>query len=268
MLNEADFTLLAREVQTRTGALISRDAAALIEGRLNPIARREGYGSVTELIQAARVKADSKTWTDIAEGVVQTDTRFFRDREIFKRVREEILPALARAKAGGVIRIWSAGCGPGQEAYSLAMILDELRSEGGFAADLLATDMSERLLEKARTGLFTQFEIQRGLPIRKLIAYFEKAGDLWCISDRLRASVKFQTHNLLSAPPAGEFDLIFCRHVLTQFEPTARSAVLDRLASALAPGGMLILGAGEVGPARLQARSDGCFVSGAGRRAA
>lgn len=268
MLSEADFTLLAREIQDRTGAIISRETNAVVETRLTPIARREGYGSVAELIQNAKTKADNKLWTGIAEGVVQTDTRFFRDRALFLRVREEILPALAVQKAGGLIRIWSAGCGSGQEAYSLAIILDELRNEGGFAADLIATDMSERALEKARAGLFTQFEVQRGLPIRKLIAYFEKAGDLWRISDRLRASVKFQAHNLLSAPPAGAYDLIFCCHVLTQFEPTLRREALSRLMSTLSADGLLIMGPGEAAPDGMRAVGDGCFTRATARRAA
>jgi chemotaxis protein methyltransferase CheR len=268
MLSEAEFALLAREMQSRTGLLLSRETNALVETRLNPIARREGYGSVAELIQAAKAKADNKLWTSIAEGVLQTDTRFFRDRALFQRVRDEILPSLTAKKAGGLIRIWSAGCGSGQEAYSLSIILDEMRNEGGFAADLLATDISERALEKARAGLFTQFEVQRGLPIRKLIAYFEKSGDLWRISDRLRASVKFQAHNLLNAPLAGSYDLIFCCHTLTQFEPTLRREALDRLTSALSPDGMLIMGAGEAAPEGLTAAGANCFIKSAARRAA
>jgi chemotaxis protein methyltransferase CheR len=268
MLSEAEFALLAREIQTRTGALLAFETNALVETRLNPIARREGYGSVAEMIQAAKAKADNKLWTSIAEGVLQSDTRFFRDRALFQRLRDEILPALAAKKAGGLIRIWSAGCGSGQEPYSLAIVLDEMRNEGGFAADLLATDVSERALEKARTGLFTQFEVQRGLPIRKLIAHFEKSGDLWRISDRMRAGVKFQAHNLLGAPPAGAHDLIFCCHTLTQFEPSLRREALGRLANALSPDGMLIVGAGEAAPEGMVSLGDGCFSKNAARRAA
>lgn len=268
MLSEADFTLLAREVLARTGASVGPDTNALMENRLNPIARREGYGSVAELVQAAKIKADGKIWSAIAEAVIPTETRFFRDRALFQRVRGEILPSLAARKAGGLIKIWSAGCGSGQEAYSLSMILDEMRSEGGFAADLLATDMSERLLEKARAGLYTQFEVQRGLPIRKLIAYFERAGDLWRISDRLRASIKFQAHNLLSAPPPGEYDLIFCCGVLSKFDPHARSSALERLAGVLSPDGVLVLSPGEPAPENMTAAGEGCFTKGAARRAA
>jgi chemotaxis protein methyltransferase CheR len=268
MLSEADFTLLAGEIQSRTGAVITRETNALVETRLNPIARREGYGSAAELIQAAKAKADNKLWASIAEGVAQTDTRFFRNRALFQRVREDILPSLAAKKAGGLIRIWSAGCGTGQEAYSLAIMLDEIRNEGGFAADIVATDLSERALEKARAGLYTQFEVQRGLPIRKLIAYFEKSGDLWRISDRLRASVKFQTHNLLKTPPAGSYDLIFCCHVLTQFDPMLRREALDRLTESLTPHGMLIMACSEAGPESMASIGDGCFVKESARRAA
>jgi chemotaxis protein methyltransferase CheR len=268
MLSEAEFALLAREMLSRTGAQISRETSALVETRLNPIARREGYGSVAELIQAAKAKGDNKIWSSIAEGLLQSDTRFFRDRALFQRVRDEILPALAAKKAGGLIRIWSAGCGSGQEAYSLSIILDELRSEGGFAADLLGTDISERALEKARAGLYTQFEVQRGLPIRKLIAYFEKSGDLWRIADRLRASVKFQAHNLLSPPPATGFDLIFCCHTLAQFEPSLRREALAHVTSALSADGILLMGAGEAAPEGMSAMGDGFYAKGPARRAA
>ncbi len=130
------------------------------------------------------------------------------------------------------------------------MIVEELRSEGlNPAVEIVATDVSERLLDKARAGLYTQFEVQRGLPIRKLIAHFEKAGDLWRISDRLRAGVRFETHNLLTlAAPLGQFDVILCCNVLSAFDPMTRVITLERLNDALESEGALLLGAGEALP--------------------
>ena len=251
MLNDAEITLVAREVKTRSGAVLTKDMAAAIAIRLQPLARREGFVSVPELIGSARIRADGALWNAIADNLAQSETRFFRDRQQFERLRTSILPA-ALSKRGNV-RIWSAACATGQEAYSIAMLADEMRNAGmSPAVEIVATDLSERLLEKARAGLYTQFEIQRGLPVRKLIAYFEKASDLWRISDRLRAGVKFAPHNLLKHPgELGQFDVIMLAHVLPSFDLETRIDVLRRIADALTPDGVLMLGSGETLP-------DGC----------
>ncbi len=271
MLSEADFAFVAREVKARAGAVMGRDTNALAESRLAPLARREGYGSVSELITNAKIKPDGKLWAAIADSLIQTETRFFRDRAMFARLRKDMLPELFARRGGERLRVWCAGCGTGQEAYSLAMTLEELRDEGMAGAEVLATDFSERLLGKARSGLYTQFEVQRGLPIRKLIAHFEKAGDLWRISDRLRASVKFQNHNLLSPAGAiGPFDVVLCCNVLSSFDPATRLATLERLSDAMASGGVLILGQGEPLPdgADYFSGAGACFVKTQTKRAA
>ena len=157
MLSEADFAFVAHEVKTRAGAVMGRDTNALAESRLAPLARREGYGSVSELITNAKIKPDGKLWAAIADSLIQTETRFFRDRAMFARLRKDLLPELFSRRSGERLRVWCAGCGAGQEAYSLAMTLEELRDEGMAGAELLATDFSERLLGKARSGLYTQF---------------------------------------------------------------------------------------------------------------
>lgn len=251
MLNEAEIALIAREVKTRSGAVLTKDMAGAIAIRLQPLARREGFASVPELIGAARIRADGALWAAIADNLAQSDTRFFRDRSLFERLRASLIPHAIAKRGHERVRIWSAGCATGQEAYSIAMIVDELRNEGqNPAIEIVATDLSERLLEKARAGLYTQFEIQRGLPIRKLISYFEKAGDLWRISDRLRAGVHFESFNLMKHPaPLGSFDIVLLAHVLPSFDTETRLAVLARIADALAPDGVLLLGAGETLPA-------------------
>src|SRR5690606_37439085 len=158
---------------------------------------------------------------------------------LFQRLRTDILPTTLVRRGHERIRVWSAACSTGQEPYSIAMLIDELREQGlNPACEIVATDFSERLIEKARAGLYTQFEVQRGLPIRKLIAHFEKAGDLWRICDRMRAAVTFASHNLLKHPVEfGQFDLIFLCHVLGSFDPETRRGVVMRVADALAPGG-------------------------------
>jgi chemotaxis protein methyltransferase CheR len=247
MLNDAEVALIAREVKTRSGAVLTREMGGAIAMRLMPLARREGFGSVHELVAGARIRADGSLWNAISDFLAQSDTRFFRDRRLFKRLREDLLPAALSRRGHERIRVWSAACSTGQEAYSLAMLIEEIREQGlNPACEIIATDFSERLVEKARVGLYTQFEVQRGLPIRKLIAHFEKAGDLWRISDRLRASVTFSAHNLLKHPGAmGQFDVILLCHVLGGFDSETRAAVMLRVADALAPGGVIVLGEGE-----------------------
>ncbi|MGE0740520.1 MAG: protein-glutamate O-methyltransferase CheR [Hyphomonadaceae bacterium] len=250
MLNEAEFALIAREVKTRSGAVLPRELAGAIETRLQPLARREGFSSVSELLAAARIRPDGALWNSAADALAQSETRFFRDRAQFDALRTEILPAALARRGHERARIWSAACSTGQEAYSVAMLVDDLRLEGmNPAVEILATDLSERLLDKARAGLYTQFEIQRGLPIRRLISHFEKAGDLWRISDRLRASVRFEAFNLMKHPgPLGQFDIIMLAHVLPSFDAETRAAVIARTLDVLHPEGAIMLGAGEVLP--------------------
>ncbi|HYD89331.1 MAG TPA: protein-glutamate O-methyltransferase CheR [Vitreimonas sp.] len=250
MLTEAEFVLIAREVKARTGALITREMSASAAVRLQPLARREGYASVSEMIASARIKPDGALWNAIADNLAQSETRFFRDRAQFEQLRAKLLPEALARRGHERARIWCAGCSTGQEAYSVAMILEDMRNEGlNPAAEILASDLSERLLDKARSGLYTQFEVQRGLPIRKLIAHFEKAGDLWRISDRLRAAVKFERHNLLHHPgQLGQFDIVLLAHVLISFDQPTRLAVLERVLDVLAPEGVVLLGAGETLP--------------------
>ncbi len=251
MLTEAEFVLIAREFKARTGGALTKDMSGAAEIRLQPLARREGFGGVTELIGAARIRPDGRLWQQISDYLLHSETRFFRDKIQFQKLREEILPAAAARNGAERVRIWSAACSTGQEPYSIAMLLETLRQEGRpINAEIIATDISERLIEKARAGLYSQFEVQRGLPIRSLIKHFEKAGDLWRIEDRLRAAVKFEQHNLARHPGhLGRVDIVLLMHVLPHLEEDARLAAILHAADSLAPGGVIVLGAGESLPA-------------------
>lgn len=246
-ITEADFLFLAREVLSRTGLALSVDKAQAIEARIGPIARREGLYSVQELITTARARRDERLLDAIADSLASFETHFFRDRAPFDFFRRTMSLELAGRRAGDPLRIWCAGCATGQEPYSLAMALEEMKIEGrSLTCEIIATDVSPAILEKARAGLYSQFEVQRGLPIGLLIRHFEKAGDLWRISDRIRAKVKLQQHNLLDdSQHLGVFDVIFCRNVISGMERALAGAVLDRLSSQLADDGYLVLGANE-----------------------
>ena len=247
-LSDADFQFVARETKTRSGMLLTPDKQHLLDARLTPVARREGFLSVQELITTARARQDDRLLWVIADTLTVNETYFFRDRAPFEALRDAIVPALALKHGPGArLRILSAGCSTGQEPYSLAMVLDEMRAGGrGTDCEIVAIDISKRALEKARAGAYSQFEVQRGLPIHLLVRHFEKTGDSWRISDRMRAAIGFQRANLIEDLSAlGRFDLILCRNVLIYFDADTRRRALEQLADMLTPDGVLILGAAE-----------------------
>jgi chemotaxis protein methyltransferase CheR len=242
-----EFQFIAREVRARSGLVLTPDKAYLLETRLGPLARKEGFATLVEFASAARVRRDERLLWAITDALTTNETFFFRDKTPFDTFREHVVPELSQRLKGARARIWCAACSTGQEPYSLAITLQELRSLGrGIDAEIVATDISERVLEKARSGLFSQFEVQRGLPVQHLVKYFEKAGDLWRVNDRTRAMVRFQPHNLLGdARALGRFDVVFCRNVLIYFDPGQKKTSLESIASAMTENGYLFLGAAE-----------------------
>ena len=250
MLTEPEFVLIARELKARTGAIITREMSGAAEIKLQPLARREGFSTVSEMISAARIRPDGRLWAQIADHLVAVETRFFRDKAQFDLLRANIIPdAIARRGHERIRHLVGRVLDGARALFHRHDARSHARRGRGIAAEIIATDISERLIEKARAGLYTQFEVQRGLPIRALIGHFERAGDLWRISDRLRAAVRFETHNLLKHPSAlGQFDIIMLAHTLSHFDNDTRRDVLMRAADALFPGGVIVLGAGEALP--------------------
>jgi len=175
------------------------------------------------------------------------ETFFFRDKTPFDHLKEAIFPVLAQARRGSRIRIWCAACSTGQEPYSIAMMLDQNPAlTGGVPVEIVATDISDRCLDRGRQGLFTQFEVQRGLPVQMLMHYFTQQDDHWRISERLRQMVSFRKLNLMDAAyNLGRFDIVFCRNVLIYFDGPTKGEVMDRIAGTMNPGGFLLLGAAE-----------------------
>ena len=244
--DEVDFVV--EICRAAAGLRVDPDRTYLIESRLAPVARREGFGSIREMLISARQRKEEKLLWSVVEAMAQGETCFFRDPGLFERLREEMLPQLAvRRAAGSPIRIWSAGCASGQEAYSLAMAVEDAGA-GVLACgvDVLGSDLSERALEKAQAGLYTQFEVQRGLPIRLLARHFEKREELWMLSPRMRAMVRWRRVNLnAELRNLSGLDVILCRNVMACMTDEARDRCLAQLTQALAPGGYLVLGADE-----------------------
>lgn len=247
-LPDHEFQFIAREIRARSGLVLTPDKSYLLETRLAPIARKEGFASVLELISAVRVRRDDRLLWVIADALTTNETFFFRDKTPFDQFRDLVVPDLMKARPPGArLRIWCAACSSGQEPYSLAMLVQELRAVGKIGdVEIVATDISDRVMEKARAGLYSQFEVQRGLPVQMLVKHFEKAGDLWRLSERIRSMVRFQRHNLLEdARVLGKFDIVYCRNVLIYFEGDAKRRTLEMIAGTMAEDGVLFLGAAE-----------------------
>jgi chemotaxis protein methyltransferase CheR len=242
-----DYEFLRRLLKERSGLDLSADKQYLVESRLIPLARRAGLPGITELVQKLKAGAEVLT-AEVVEAMTTNETFFFRDKIPFDHLRETMLPELLQSRASRrSLRIWCAASSTGQEPYSIAMCLKELGATlSGWRVDILATDLSQGVLEKSRSGMFSQFEVQRGLPIQLLVKYFTQCGELWQLNADIRAMVQHRQLNLLQDfAHLGTFDIVFCRNVLIYFDQETKSGVFDGLARAIEPDGFMVLGAAE-----------------------
>ncbi len=247
-MTPTDFDYLRKILRDRSGLVLSAEKQYLAESRLLPVARRHGLATLGELVAQIRQRPMSPLAADTVEAMTTNETFFFRDKLPFESFRDIIMPALLSARAREKrIRIWCAAASTGQEPYSLAMALKEMGAAiAGFRIEIIATDLSGDVLERAKSCIYTQFEVQRGLPIQMLVKYFTQAGDGWQIAPELRAMVQFRTLNLLNDfSPLGTFDVVFCRNVLIYFDQETKTGVFNRIAKQVADEGYLVLGAAE-----------------------
>jgi chemotaxis protein methyltransferase CheR len=243
-----DRELIARLCGERAGLKVDPEKTYLLENRLGPVARREGFGSVHEFICAVRDRDEDRLIWAAVEAMSPAETAFFRDPGVFEQIVGEVLPELARRREGGTLRLWAAACGTGQEVYSLAMALDEA-APAGVTLEVFASDLCEQRLEKAQAGVYSQFEVQRGLSAQRLVRHFEGLEDGFALSPRVRQMVRWRRVNLMEdLSRLGQFDLVLCRNLMGYLLDGARARVLANLQGALAPGGQLVLGAGEAAP--------------------
>jgi chemotaxis protein methyltransferase CheR len=243
-----DYDYLRRLLHDRSGLVLAADKQYLVESRLLPVARRAGLAGLAELVQRLRSTQAEKLAVDVVEAMTTNESFFFRDKIPFEHFRDTIMPRLLAARAAQRrIRIWCAAASTGQEPYSLAMSLKEMGSlVAGWRIEILATDLSNDVLEKARAGIYSQFEVQRGLPITLLVKYFAQIGDTWQVASDIRAMVQFRQLNLIDDfAHLGVFDVVFCRNVLIYFNQETKTRVLDRLARVIDRAGYLALGAAE-----------------------
>lgn len=247
-MTDADFDFLARFLKERSGIILTKDKVYLVDSRLTPIVRSRGMADLAALVAKLRVGSDPALAENVIDAMTTNETFFFRDKVPFERFTDIVLPAVMKAKAGERrLRIWCAAASTGQEPYSLAMLLKERSAElVGWRVEIIATDISPTVIDRAKAGLYSQFEVQRGLPIQLLVKYFDQKGDKWQIADSIRSMVQFRTQNLLrDFAPLGPFDVVFCRNVLIYFDEPTRIDILQRIARSMNRASFLMLGAAE-----------------------
>lgn len=245
-LDKVVLSELAKLLEQRTGQQIGPNRHWRVDTVLKALLRRRGIGSLQELTGLLQKGQDPALAEEVVEALLNNETFFFRDALVFEQLRHRLLDELRVSRAATRrLSIWCAGCSTGQEAYSLAMMFaDNATRWAGWTIDITATDVSEAALAKARSGYYTQFEIQRGLPVTSMLRWFDQVGSDWRVKRELARYVRFRRHNLLMAQ-TGRFDLVLCRNVLLYFSPERRREAFDRLAASLVPNGHLVLGAGE-----------------------
>jgi len=243
-----DYDYLRKLLRERSGLVLSADKQYLVESRLLPVARKAALDSLTDLVQRLKGPNAEQFAVEVVEAMTTNESFFYRDKLPFEHFCDTIMPALFNQRAAQRrIRIWCAAASTGQEPYSLAMCLKEMGSlTAGWRIEIIATDLSNEVLEKAKAGIYSQFEVQRGLPIQLLVKYFTQVGDAWQIAPDVRAMVQYRPLNLLGDfAHLGTFDVVFCRNVLIYFDQETKSGVLDRIARITDRDGYLVLGAAE-----------------------
>lgn len=247
-MSPEDFDLLSGILLKRSGLSLTKEKMYLLETRLGPVARKNGHGDIDDLVKALRQKQDEPLLRDITEAMTTNESYFFRDTTPFELLAKQVLPRLLEARASTKsLRIWCAAASTGQEPYTIAMVLKEMAAQlQGWRIEILGTDISPSVLEKAKVGLYSQFEVQRGLPIQMLVKYFEQHGEMWQIDASLRGMIEYRELNLLKdLTPLGAFDIIFCRNVLIYFDRGTKTQVLEAMWRLIPRDGALFLGGAE-----------------------
>ena len=243
-----EYDYLRALLKEGSGLTLSADKHYLVESRLLPVARKAGLPTLGELVLRLKGAGGEALKVDVVAAMTTNESFFFRDKFPFENFRTFIIPNLLQARASERrIRIWCAAAATGQEPYSLAMILKEMGCQlDGFRVEILATDLSDGVLEKGKSGIYSQFEVQRGLPIQLLVKYFTQTGEAWRIAPEIRNMVQFRPINLIrNFSNLGLFDVVFCRNVLIYFDQATKIAVLERIAGVTACDGYLALGGAE-----------------------
>lgn len=248
-MTPADFAFIAAFLKERSGLIITQDKMYLLETRLASILRDNNLSGLPALIEMLRQPGAVAVKDQVVDAMTTNETSFFRDNHPFDALRKSVIPGLIERRAATTrsLRIWSAACSTGQEPYSLAMMLkDHFPILAGWKVDIVATDLSPSVLERARQGIYSTFEVQRGLPIQMLVKHFDQQEPNWQVKRELRQTVTFRPLNLLEDfSVLGQFDVVLCRNVLIYFDQPTKTRILSAIARRIAPDGALLLGGAE-----------------------
>ena len=243
-----DYEFLRKLLKERSGLDLSADKQYLVESRLVPLARKANLAGITDLVVKMKAGAAEPLIAEVVEAMTTNETFFFRDKTPFDHLKDTMLPAVLQARAARrSLRIWCAASSTGQEPYSIAMCLKGLGAAlAGWKIDIVATDLSQGVLEKSKAGIFSQFEVQRGLPIQLLVKHFTQVGDMWQLNADIRSMIQHRQLNLLQDfSHLGTFDIIFCRNVLIYFDQDTKAGIFERMSKLVESDGFLVLGAAE-----------------------
>lgn len=247
-MDKQNLSWLADNIKKRSGIVVTEAKEYLVESRLLPIARDKGYDSVDSMVKALRLTQTEALLIEIVEAMTTNESLFFRDNKPFEKFRNMLLPYFQQQNVSTrKLRVWSSACSTGQEPYTLAMCLAEDAAKvSGWNIDIIASDLADKVVEKAKQGTFSQLEVQRGLPITMLVKYFTQDGQTWTIKPEMKRLITFRTMNLLdSYAILGKFDFILCRNVLIYFDQETKKDILTRMHGILNPGGVVMLGSSE-----------------------
>lgn len=246
-MKTGDYEFIAQLVKERSGLVLQTGKEYLLESRLLPVARNNGMETLEQLVSAMRVATGEGLRVAVNEAMTTNESFFFRDKTPFDVFKNTMLPPLLESRASiKSLRIWCAAASSGQEPYSLAMIIKDIPELANWRVEILGTDISNAILEKAKSGMYSQFEVQRGLPVNLLMKYFKQNGEFWQIDSSIRSMVTYKNFNLLDDfKSLGRFDIVFCRNVLIYFDSETKGKVMDKIAQVLSPDGYMILGSAE-----------------------
>ena len=243
-----EFDWLRSFLKQQSGLVLTAEKQYLIESRLLPVARKAGLATLTALIGKMKEPGQTQLAATVVEAMTTNESFFFRDKTPFDHFNDTMLPKMLEARGRDrKLRIWCAAASTGQEPYSLAMCIKEAEAKlAGWRIEIVGTDLSTDVLEKAKAGIYTQFEVQRGLPINHLLKYFTQSGDTWQINSNLRSMIQYRKLNLLeNFSSLGQFDIVFCRNVLIYFDNQTKVDILGRISKMMPADGFLVLGAAE-----------------------
>ena len=247
-ISKEEFDYISSVIKEKSGIILSQDKMYLIESRFKPIMKERSIGSLSDLVSKMKTNTDSGFMQELVEAMTINESLFFRDIKPFKTLTDFIIPAIKEKNNSSNLNIWSAACSTGQEPYSIAMTLKDTPAVSDIVYNIDATDINQTVIDKAASGIYSQFEVQRGVPTMMLMKYFMQNPETeeWTVNQDVKSNIKFFPFNLVTdKTPTAKYDIVFCRNVLIYFDKETKENIIRNIHSGLKPYGFLVLGGAE-----------------------